>query len=312
VLAVLLVLLSTPALAAERYAVIVSGASGGEVFAALMQKWRGDLAMILKSRFSFAEANVMVLDEDATGNLLATSENVRSVFTGLRSRMTPDDMLLVVLLGHGTFDGIDAKFNLVGPDFSASDWRGLLGGLPGRTIVVNTTETSFPFVQELSIRGRIVITATDSIQQRFATVFPEFFITALADPAIDVDKDGRVSIWEAFAAGSAKVKQYYEQGGRLASERPLLDDNGDAEGREAETPGADGELARTTFFDPPVAASSENPATAVLERQRLELERKLEALKQRRSTMSEAEYQAELERILVELAKITQQIRQGP
>ena len=311
-LVLLFVLFSTPAVAAERYAVIVSGASGGEVFAALMQKWRGELAMILRSRFAFADANVIVLDEDAGGNLLSTSDNVRTVFTNLRSRLTPDDMLFLVLLGHGTFDGTDAKFNLVGPDLSASDWREQLGGLPGRIVVVNTTETSFPFVQELSIRGRIIITATDSIQQRFATVFPEFFIRALADPAIDVDKDGRVSIWESFVAGSAGVKQYYEMGGRLASERPLLDDNGDAEGREAETPGADGDLARIVFLDPSIGASSTNPAMAALERQRVELERKVEEPKLRRSTMSEAAYQAEVERLLVELAKVTQQIRQGP
>jgi hypothetical protein len=305
------VLLSTPALAAERYAVIVSGAAGGEVFAALMQKWRLDLAQILKSRFAFPDANVTVLDEDATGDLKSTAENVRDTFAILRSRLTRDDTLFLVFLGHGTFDGMDAKFNLVGPDLSATDWRGLLGGLPGRMVVVNTTETSFPFIQELSIRGRIVITATDSIQQRFATVFPEFFVRALADPAIDVDKDGRVSIWEAFVAGSAGVKQYYEQGGRLASERPLLDDNGDAEGREADTPGADGDLARTVFLDSSVGATSTNPVMADLERRRLELERKLEDLKLRRSSMSEAQYQAEAERILVELAKINQQIRQG-
>lgn len=307
----LAMIVSTSASAAERYAVIISGAAGGEKYAEQQQKWRAELSDALKARFTFPDDNIVLLDEESSGSSKATAENVRRVLGDLRRRLTRDDTLMLVLLGHGTFDGADAKFNLVGPDLSAGDWKGLLDGLPGRIVVVNTTESSFPFLEELSQRGRVVITATDSVAQRYATVFPDHFIRALSDPAVDLDKNGRVSIWEAFTASSAGVKQYYEQRGQLSTERPLLDDDGDRKGREAETPGEDGTLARSVFLDAPAGATSTNVTIAALERERAALEVQLEELKSRKASMSEADYQAALEKILIQLAKIAQQIRQG-
>ena len=113
------------------------------------------------------------------------------------------------------------------------EWAALLKSIPGRVVVVDSTSASFPFIERLAGRKRIVITATDSAAQRFDTVFPEYFIRALTDHAADLDKDGRVSVWEAFIAASAGVRRYYEQRGQLATERALLDDNGDGQGREA-------------------------------------------------------------------------------
>ncbi|MBI4266145.1 MAG: caspase family protein [Acidobacteria bacterium] len=307
----LLVLVSSPAASAERFAVIVSGASGGEQHAEQQQRWRDELLAALTARFAFADANLVILDEESDGSSRATAENVQRIVGDLRRRLTRDDMLIVVLLGHGTFDGMDAKFNLVGPDLSAGEWKTLLDGLPGRLVVVNTTETSYPFLEELSARGRVIITATDSVAQRFATVFPEHFVRALTDPATDADKNGQVSVWEAFVAASAGVRRHYEERGQLSTERALLDDDGDGKGREADAPGEDGSFARAVHFDAPSDARSADPAIAALERQRLAVEQQIDDLKIRRPSMSEAEYQAELERLLVQLAKIAQQIRQG-
>ena len=141
--------------------------------------------------------------------------------------------MLVVLLGHGTYDGNVAKFNLVGPDLTAKDWTDLLTGVQGRVALVNTTEASFPFLESLTAKGRVVITATDSAAQKYATVFPEYFVKAMKEASTDLDKNGRTSIFEVFAAASAAVKQHYEQRGQLTTERALLDDNGDGKGREA-------------------------------------------------------------------------------
>lgn len=307
----LIVLPASIASAAERYAVIVSGASGGEQYTEQQQKWRDNLAASLKARFVFADANLVILDEAGEASSKSTADNVRRVFGDLGRRVTRDDTVFLVLLGHGTFDGTDAKFNLVGPDLRAGDWKGLLGALAGRVVVVNTTEASFPFLEELSARGRVVITATDSAMQRFATVFPEYFILALADMASDLDRNGRVSIWEAFAAASTGVRRHYEQRGQLSTERPLLDDNGDRVGRDAEAPGEDGTIARAIFLDPAPGTGAADAAVAALERQRSVLEMQIEDLKARKPTMSEAEYQVELEKLLVQLARIAQQIRQG-
>ncbi len=307
----LLLVLLLPAIAAagERYALIISGAAGGEKYAAQQQRWRAGLAVALKTTFTFDDANVAVLDEGNTGTSQATAENLRRLLGDLHRRLTRDDTLLLVLLGHGTFDGTDAKFNLVGPDLSAGEWKGMLEGMPGRLVVVNTTESSFPFLEELSQRGRVVVTATDSAAQRFATVFPEYFVKALGATSSDLDKNGRVSIWEAFAAASAGVKEYYDQKGQLSTERPLLDDDGDRVGREAEAPGLDGRLARTVYLDPEPGSASADAAMAALDLQRVILESQLEDLRERKDSMSDAEYQAELETILVQLARIAQKIR---
>lgn len=293
----------------ERYAVLVSGVSGGEPYATQQQKWRSELAAFLTAGFAFSDANVVILDEASEGSSRATAVNLRRLFADLRTRLTSDDMLMVVFLGHGTFDGTDAKFNLVGPDLGAAEWKTTLDGLPGRVVLVNTTASSFPFLEGLSRPGRIVITATDSAAQRFSTVFPEYFTRALADRSSDFDKNGRISLWEAFAATSAGVKRHYEQRGQLATERPLLDDNGDGQGRDAEAPGEDGAIARAVYLDPEPGAAGGDPALVALERQRLAFEKQIEELKARRNSMTDEQYRAELERILVELSRIAQEIR---
>ena len=288
---------------------LISGVSGEEKYAAQQQKWRSELAAFLTTGFAFSDANVVMLDETSDGSTRATAANVRRLFADLRRRLTRDDTLMLVLLGHGTWDGTDARFNLVGPDVTATEWKAMLDGLPGRLVVVNTTASSFPFLEELSHAGRIVITATDSPAQRFATVFPEYFTRALADRSSDLDKNGRVSVWEAFAAASAGVKRHYEQRGQLSTERPVLDDDGDGQGREADTPGEDGAVARTVYLDPEPGAASGDATLAALERQRLALERQLDELRARKAAMSDEQYQADLERILIELARIAQEIR---
>ena len=303
------VLLSGPAWAGERYALVVSGAAGGEKYAAQHQKWRDDLVAALRNTFVFSEANVVTLAEAGPDATKATAENVRKLLGDLRRRVTRDDLLLVVLIGHGTFDGEVAKFNLIGPDLTATEWKALLDGIPGRLVVVNTTESSYPFLEELSQRGRIVITATDSVAQRFATVFPEHFVRAISDLSSDFDKNGRVSVWEAFTAASNGVKLYYEQRGQLSTERPVLDDNGDKVGREAQAPGPDGTLARATYFDAEPGTITADVALAGLQRRRAALEAELEELKAKKEALATEDYEAQLERILVELARVSRQIR---
>ncbi len=302
-------LLASPSAAGERYAVIVSGASGGEKYAAQHQKWRDDLTAALRNTYVFSEANLVSLGEGGPDASKATSENVRKMLGDLRRRLTRDDLLLVILIGHGTFDGDTAKFNLIGPDLTALEWKALLDGIPSRLVLVNTTESSYPFLEELSQRGRVIITATDSVAQRFATVFPEHFVRAIADLSSDFDKNGRVSVWEAFAAASSGVKLYYEQRGQLSTERPVLDDNGDKVGREAQAPGPDGTLARTTYLDAEPGTITADVALAGLQRRRAVLEVQLEELKAKKESLSTEDYEAQLERILVELARVARQIR---
>jgi hypothetical protein len=312
VAAVLLGLLApVQAAAEERYAVIISGAAGELKYAQNYDRWRLALAKLLTGKLAFPPDNVKVLSEmPLRGGQKATREIVREIFGGLRGRLQKDDLLLVVLIGHGTFDGIDAKFNLVGPDLEAEEWRAVLGPLPGRMVIVNTTAGSFPFLERLSGPERIVITATDSGSQVYETVFPEFFVQGLGEPSADFDKNKRVSILEAFAYASSRVRQWYEERGQLSTERPILDDNADGVGKEAGAPGPDGALAARTYLagdsgDAPAA----DPILGELMRRRAELEDQISQLKLRKEIMPAGDYERELERLLVELARISREIR---
>jgi hypothetical protein len=301
---------ATVASAEQRFALVLSGASGGAKYAEQMAQWRNTLRATLTERYGFSAENVRLLvDETVKSGEQATAQNVRAAFAALRKQLTKDDVVLVVLLGHGTVDAEVAKFNLVGPDMTADEWRTLLTGLPGRLIVVNTTEASFPFLQRLSAPNRIVITATDSPAQKYATVFPEYFVKALSEASTDLDKNGRTSIFEVFAAASAGVKQHYEQRGQLRTERALLDDNGDGVGREPEAAGPDGALARTMYLDAESPAVANNPELAALMRRRRELEAEAEALKLKKGTMPDPVWEAEYEKLMLELAKVTREIR---
>ncbi len=296
--------------AEERWALVLSGASGGPKYAEQMREWRTGISSALVDRYGFSADKVrMLVDETVKTGEQGTAVNVRKMVGEIRQGLTRDDVLLIILLGHGTYDGDVAKFNLVGPDLTAADWAGLLNGLPGRLVVVNTTSASFPFLERLAGSNRIVITATDSGAQKYATVFPEYFVKALGEASSDLDKNGRTSVFEVFEATSAAVKQHYQQRGQLTTERAVFDDNGDGVGREAEAPGPDGSMARLLYLDAESPAAANNPELAALIRRRRELETEAEALKQKKGAMPEPAWQAEYEKLMIELAKVSREIR---
>lgn len=302
--------LPATAFAQNRWAVIVSGASGGEKYAEQMAAWRNDLRTSLVNRYQFRPEFVKLLvDETATAGEKATAANVRALFAEIKKTAAKDDFVLIVMLGHGTYDGDVAKFNLVGPDLTAKDWTDLVTGIQGRVTLVNTTEASFPFLESLTAKGRVVITATDSAAQKYATVFPDYFVKAVKEASTDLDKNGRTSIYEVFQAASAAVKQHYEQRGQLTTERALLDDNGDGKGREATADGPDGGVARIAYLDSEVAAVAGNPELAALVKRRMALEQQAEEHKQLKGVMPDAEWNGQFEKLMLELAQVSAEIR---
>ena len=296
--------------AEDRYALIVSGVSGSEKIAATQATWVTSLDRTLKTRLAIPPDHITVLTEIGEGLASSTRTSVLAALASLRQHVTASDTLLIVLIGHGTADATTAKFNLVGPDMDAKEWKQALNGIAGRVVFVDTTSSSFPFVSELSAKNRIVIAATDSAAQRYDTMFPQYFIEALdKGTAADIDKNGRLSVWEAFAYASQAVKQAFEQKGTMVTERAVIDDNGDGVAKEVSGTGPDGVLAKTTFLDAEPASTASNPANAALEKQRVALEAQIEELKSRKGQMSQAEYDAQLEKLAVELARISAQIK---
>ncbi len=308
--AVMLLSGATAASADERYALIVSGAAGGAEYVTQYARWTGDLSRALIGRLKFDPAAVTVLSDTARPEAVATADNVRRALGSVRQAMTREDVLLVVLIGHGTYDGVDAKFNLVGPDLESAEWSTLLKPLAGRVVVVNTTSASFPFIERLAGPRRTVITATDSAAQRFDTIFPQYFIRALTDEAADIDKNGRVSIWEAFAAASIAVRRHYQQRGQLSTERALIDDNGDGVGKDVADPGDDGSVASLLYLDEslPGRPPTDEALVRLLQRRAI-LQADVDDLKIRKSFLPGEQYAAEFERIMIELARVSREIR---
>ena len=291
---------------------IVSGAAGSDEYTERQRTWRQTLVSQLTTRMAVPASRIVVLTEAATdGYQTATAVNLRQALATIRTSQTTADTLLVVLFGHGTFDGVDAKFNLLGPDLTAHEWREALKDMPGRLVFVQTASSSFPFLAALAAPNRVVMTATDSPQQKYDTVFGEYFVAAFTPEAdgADLDTDGRISMWEAFAFAADNAKRYYQQRGQLSVERALLDDSGDGVGRDVPTQGADGLLASRLFLDPDPAAASGDPSVTLLIGRRNTLESELDELRRKKGFMPAPDYGRELERVVVEIARVSRDIR---
>ena len=306
----LVVVASAPVSAQERFTLIVEGAPGDATFAAQHAGWRDKLAAVLRETYQVPDDALVVLSGSAEAPAnTATAVSVKSALARFASAMRPGDLALIVLIGHGTIDGSDAKFNLVGPDLSAGEWKALVQSLPGEVVFVNTASASAPFLEALAGPRRIVITATAMAAQRFHTVFAEYFIDGLAKGDADIDRNGRRSIYEAFAYASHRVKQHYEQRGQLATERAMLDDDGDGLGREAGAEGADGNRASLAYLDLDRAAIVTDPDLLRLMQRRDTLVGEVEELRKRKLMMPELEYDGLLEKLLIDLALVSRDIR---
>jgi hypothetical protein len=227
-----------PAAAQDVHLLIVTGVGGSDEHAARFHKWATAIVESTK-RHGLAEGNITYLsdkpDQDpAHIRGRSTRENVTKAFQDLATTAKPDDEIFVVLIGHGSFDGKMGAFNLPGPDLTAADYATLLDRLGTRRVAfVNTASSSGSFIAALAGPARTIVTATRTGGERNETRFPEFFVEALDSEAADRDRNGRVSIFEAFEYARVKVTDAYEQTGHLLTEHATLDD------------GSGGELAST-------------------------------------------------------------------
>ena len=289
----------------NKSAVIIVGAGGEPEYAKQFEAWTTELRSALTDRFGFDTKNLIVLPN-------AKATDVRDTFSQLKTKLDSNNILFVFLIGHGSFDGKESKFNLVGPDLAASEYNALLSSVPTKRVVVfNMASASGEFVKSLSAKGRIVITATRSGQETNATRFAGFFIAALNATDADTDQDGHTSILETFVYANRLTADFYTRAGRLATEHALLEDNGDGVGREKAEAG-EGLLARATYLDSlSLDEAAANVATGKLLKERKRLEGEIEQLIARKTNMPETEYEATLERLFIELAKVNRSIKQA-
>ncbi len=291
----------------SRRLIVVTGAAGeasyGEMFEQWAQSWmsNADQAGIVVSRISENENDSTPHDQlqKAIGEI-ATDPSVLEAW--------------IVLIGHGTWDGQAARFNLIGPDVSAEELANWLAPREQTTVVINCASSSAPFVTALKKQDCLVIAATNSGDEQNFCRFGRFIVDAIADARNDLDKDEQVSLLEAFIAAGRETAVYYESDKRLATEHSILDDNGDGFGtpfdwyqgtrvivESKDKTAPDGRRANQVFFSPGVV---EQQLTAGERTERDRLELKIEALRQNKTTMDEEAYYQTLEPILLELSRL--------
>jgi hypothetical protein len=303
---------------AKVFLLIVVGLAGEPEHGELFAKWGSALAEASARMGVPAERLVYLADPPAEGEKdkritgRPTKAEVTSALASIAKTAAPDDTVFVMLIGHGTSDGKDPKFNLTGPDMTASEFAPLIGKLPSKQIVfVNTSSSSGQFVQALSGPGRTIVTATRNDAEKYATLFGGPFIEALTSEAADADKNKRVTVLEAFNYARAEVERSYKREGLLMTEHALLDDDGDKEGTQAPGPTTkDGKMASVLSigsFDG--SATVNDPKLAALIAERREMERRVESLRLLKEGMEPARYTAELEKLLTELAQKAREIR---
>lgn len=289
----------------NKFAVIINGAGGEPAYEKQFEQWTTELQSALSDHYGFGAQQTKVLPR-------ATAEDVKREFAQLKTQLNANNILFLFLIGHGSFDGKESKFNLVGPDLGAFEYNALLSALPTRRVVVfNMASASGEFVKSLSAKGRIIITATRNGLESNATRFTGFFIAALNAKDADTDQDGHVSVLEAFVYANRLTADFYTRAGRLATEHALLEDNGDGVGHEKAEAG-EGLLARATYLDSlSIDEAAATAAQGKLMKERTRLEGEIEQLIARKRNMPEAEYEATLERLFIELAKVNRSIKQA-
>jgi hypothetical protein len=318
-LALLVLLLGSPPVfgdAGSSHLLVIVGLAGEPEHGELFRKWAGTLVETAAGRFGIARDRIIYLDADAEAKGAAaksTRQEIERAFDRLSKQAASDDVVVVVLIGHGSFDGRVAKFNLPGPDMTAADFAPLLKRLPaGQIVFVNTASASGPFLAELAGPGRTIVTATRSGAEQYSTLFGGFFIEALANEAADTDKNKRVSILEAFNAARREVATAYQREGIMLTEHAMLDDSGDGKGAlEPAADGADGRIAAIVALGSAADAAPlpSDPTLRQLYVERRDLERRVESLKLLKGGLEPARYASELEKLLIALAEKTQEIR---
>jgi hypothetical protein len=284
--------------------VIITGLGGEPEYDRQFQELAERCAAGLR-KSGIPPANLIVLPAER-----ATRAELAKTFQGLAGRLKFDDTLVVLLIGHGSWDGHDYKFNVPGPDPTGAEFRQWFDRVPaGRQVIVNSSSSGGAAIPVWSKAGRAVLSATRSGEERNATVFMRFFAESLSDPAADQDKNGVVSALEAYRYAAQRVAKFYEAAGRLATEHPLLEDTGDGHGQKDPSPqNGEGLLAGTI---PLIRISAQTarldtPQARELRARKETLENDIAILKYRKSSMDGREYTQQLEKLLLELARAQQ------
>ena len=292
---------------ATTFYVTISGLGGEPDYDQRFKGWANDIDSSLKK--AGGDANVITL-------IAPTRDQIRARFEAIAREAKPNDALVVMLIGHGTYDGVEYKFNIPGPDITGIELAGLLDKVPAnRQLVMNATSCSGASIEFLRKPNRIVIAATKTGTEKNATIFARYWAEALREPAADVDKNESLSALEAFHYAQRKTKEFFDTQKRLATEHAVLEDTGKGSGVATLGNGPDPETGEgrlaSTFTVVRLganAAAAKDPAKKALLDRKDQLETAIDELKYQKAAMAADEYKKQLTQLLTELARIQAEI----
>ena len=297
---------------AQTQLVIVSGLGGQPKYTKSFGELSSSLAQAAHERWKLADSSITWLGDTAAARTrwfrgASSRDNIDRLLVRLAAR-NPAEQLVLVLIGHGSGEGEDTRVSLPGPDMTARDFARSLARFDGRRVAfINLTSASGDMLPLLAAPGRVVMTATKSAFERNESQFARFFVDALARDGADRDKDGRVSLHEAFQYAEQETRRFYESDGRLATEHAQIADEGQLARRFYLAGGAT--AASDAGFSAAPAGSSARVASLYTEQQALD--QQLQGLKRRKSSMTAEAYEQELERVLLAIALKGREIRRA-
>jgi hypothetical protein len=290
---------------ARTFYVIVAGLGGEPDYEQRFTAAATDLDRILKSAGAAAHVFTLV-------GAQATAARFRDTMNTVEREAKAEDDFALILIGHGSFDGVEYKFNLPGPDLTAAEIATLCDRiLSRRQLVVNTTSASGGAIAALEKPGRAVVAATKSGTEKNATVFVRYWVDALRDPSADADKSDSVSAMEAFVYATEKTAAFYDAEKRLATEHAVFNDVG--HGEPVREPGNGQGVLLSNFTLLRFGASElarNNPAKRALLDKKEELEQKIDILKYHKAAMDPADYKKQLTDALIELSNVQEKLDQ--
>ena len=305
----ILLLLARAAAAQDTHLLVVTGVGGDDEHTQNFHKWASAIIDAAKERGGLTDATITYLGDKpeldaARIKARSTRANVEKAFADLAARAQPADEVVIMLIGHGSFDGKIGAFNLAGPDLNTDDYARLVGALKAQRIVfVNTSSSSGAFLQPLAGPGRTIITSTKTGGERNEPVFARYFAEAFADASADTDRNGRISIAEAFEYAKSKAAATYTKAGTILTEHATLDDS--REGRFAAMLYLDSDRARAEK-----TAKVANPELRALLEQQQTLQTQIDGLKLKKELLPAAEYDQQMEKLLTDLALKARAIRE--
>ena len=297
---------STVGARSDDYCIIINGLGGMPEFEENFVQWAQRLAAVFGEQPSY---RVLRLD-GREQRRPAILESLRTV----ASEISPDSRLWLFLVGHGDFNGSNYRLHIRGPDLTDEDLGIFLESLGARrTFVIAATSASGSLLPNLAAENRVVITATKNQHERQPPRFLSFFLEAANSPEVDSNKDGKVSLLEAFLFSRRQVKDWFVGQQLLQTEHALLDDRNRVRlrsGKEANEPtsGGVGMLASSAYISTPPEEAYRSLEAQQLARQKATLEDEINDLTFRKAEMSGQDYYRQLEELLVKLASLSERL----